>query len=40
MPIFESMEARIQYDDVGDGPAVLLLQGVGIDRRAWAPQVF
>lgn len=39
MPTFESSEARLAYDDVGRGAAVLWLQGVGIGRCAWAPQI-
>lgn len=39
MPTFESAEVRLQYDDVGAGPPVLFLQGVGVGRKAWAPQV-
>ena len=30
---------RLSYDDVGDGPAVLLLHSTVADRRMWNPQV-
>lgn len=31
--------ARIAYQKVGDGPAVVLLQGVGLVGEGWRPQV-
>jgi 3-oxoadipate enol-lactonase len=39
MPTFESPEVRLQYDDIGSGAPALFLQGVGIGRQAWAPQI-
>lgn len=38
MEIVARDEARIAYERAGSGPAVLLLQGVGLEGRAWAPQ--
>ena len=38
MPIFRTDDASLHYDDAGAGPPVLLLQGVGVARRAWRPQ--
>lgn len=38
MASLETNDAHLCYDDTGSGPAVLLLQGVGIERRAWSPQ--
>ena len=31
--------ARIAYDVVGDGPAVVLVHGFGLDMRMWEPQL-
>lgn len=39
MPAIEHEGARIHYEVRGEGPAVLLLQGVGAEGRAWAPQM-
>ena len=30
---------RMAYDDVGSGPAVLLIHGFPLCRRMWHPQV-
>ena len=32
-------DARLHYDDVGAGPPVVFLPGVGVGRCAWAPQL-
>jgi pimeloyl-ACP methyl ester carboxylesterase len=39
MPTFQQADLLLRYDDVGAGAPVLFLQGVGITRKAWAPQV-
>lgn len=39
MPSLDLPSSKLCYDDVGDGPAVLLLQGVGVSRVAWRPQI-
>lgn len=39
MPTFNHSDLSLRYDDVGTGAPVLFLQGVGITRQAWAPQV-
>ena len=39
MPTFRTDDLLLHYDDVGQGAPVLFLQGVGITRHAWAPQV-
>lgn len=39
MPSVERGAARISYAKAGAGPAVLLIQGVGLEGRAWRPQV-
>jgi 3-oxoadipate enol-lactonase len=31
--------ARLAYQDEGDGPAVVLVHGFGLDMRMWDPQV-
>jgi 3-oxoadipate enol-lactonase len=30
---------HLYYDKAGDGPAIILLHGFGVDRRSWYPQV-
>ena len=35
----ESRGAKIAYDTTGSGPAVLLVQGVGVIGHGWKPQV-
>jgi pimeloyl-ACP methyl ester carboxylesterase len=30
---------HLYYDKTGEGPAVVLLHGFGVDRRSWYPQV-
>jgi 3-oxoadipate enol-lactonase len=30
---------RLQYEDVGTGPAVVLIHGFGLDMRMWDPQL-
>jgi pimeloyl-ACP methyl ester carboxylesterase len=39
MPVVERGGARVSYSRVGTGPAVLLVQGVGVIGNGWAPQV-
>jgi len=39
MPIIETSGARLSYTRVGEGPAVLFVQGVGIVGEGWRPQV-
>lgn len=39
MPVLERSDAKLRFDDVGEGPAVLFLQGVGVGRCAWEPQI-
>ncbi|MGE0160802.1 MAG: alpha/beta fold hydrolase [Gemmatimonadales bacterium] len=39
MQTIDSGGARISYERTGSGPAVLLIQGVGQEGRAWGPQV-
>jgi pimeloyl-ACP methyl ester carboxylesterase len=39
MPTLQTPAARLCFDDVGSGPPILLFQGVGLTRRAWAPQI-
>ena len=31
--------ARLMYEVAGDGPAVVLIHGFGLDMRMWDPQV-
>lgn len=38
MPTVDAAGARISYTDVGRGPAVLLIQGVGVAGECWRPQ--
>lgn len=40
MPTIETHGARIAYSDTGgDGPAVLLIQGIGVVGEGWRPQI-
>src|SRR5689334_22227816 len=39
MPVIETSGARLSYVRSGEGPAVLLVQGVGIVGEGWRPQV-
>lgn len=39
MRVIETDGARISYERVGEGPAVLLVQGVGVVGEGWRPQV-
>lgn len=39
MPFIDRPGARIHYERDGNGPAVLLVQGVGVIGRGWLPQV-
>lgn len=39
MTVAKTNEATIAYDDIGRGPAVILLHGLGLDRSMWWPQV-
>ena len=39
MPIIETSGARLSYARVGEGPAVLFVQGVGIVGEGWRPQI-
>jgi aminoacrylate hydrolase len=39
MPILETASARLAYTKQGTGPAVLLIQGVGLVGAGWTPQV-
>ena len=39
MPLIETAGARIHYSRDGSGPAVLLVQGVGVIGNGWKPQV-
>jgi 3-oxoadipate enol-lactonase len=32
-------DGHLYYDKTGEGPAVVLLHGFGVDRRSWYPQV-
>jgi pimeloyl-ACP methyl ester carboxylesterase len=38
MPVLATAAARLAYDDSGEGPPILWLQGVGVSRSAWGPQ--
>jgi pimeloyl-ACP methyl ester carboxylesterase len=39
VPILDRPGARIHYSTAGTGPAVLLVQGVGVIGQGWRPQV-
>lgn len=39
MPTVDTAGARIAYTDTGRGPAVLLIQGIGVVGEGWRPQV-
>jgi pimeloyl-ACP methyl ester carboxylesterase len=39
MPTVTLADAEISYEQRGQGPAMLWLQGVGLTGRAWSPQV-
>jgi pimeloyl-ACP methyl ester carboxylesterase len=39
MPYFTSGASRLYYDDVGEGPAVILAHGVGGNHASWFNQV-
>ena len=39
MPFVTTQGARIHYAVAGHGPAVLLIQGVGLTGEGWRPQV-
>jgi pimeloyl-ACP methyl ester carboxylesterase len=38
VPTIKLDDAEISYTDSGQGPAVLFVQGVGLEGRAWSPQ--
>src|SRR6201985_1209531 len=37
--VLERPGARLVYEVAGDGPAVVLIHGFGLDMRMWDPQV-
>src|SRR5216683_3000374 len=37
--VLERPGARLAYQVAGDGPAVVLIHGFGLDMRMWDPQV-
>ena len=39
MPYFTSGQSRLYYDDIGEGPAVILAHGVGGNHASWFNQV-
>ncbi len=39
MPFVQTSGARIYYEEVGQGPPVLLIQGIGVIGQGWQPQV-
>ncbi len=39
MPTIATKNARIQYWITGTGPAVILVQGVGVIGEGWRPQI-
>lgn len=39
MPTIERDGLHVHYTRVGEGPAVLLVQGVGVIGAGWNPQV-
>jgi aminoacrylate hydrolase len=38
MPTIKLEDAELSYTDIGQGPPVLFVQGVGLEGRAWSPQ--
>lgn len=38
MPYLDQPDGRLRYETGGDGPPVLLIQGVGVSGEAWRPQ--
>ncbi len=39
MTVATANDATIAYDDIGSGPSLVLLHGLGLDRSMWWPQV-
>lgn len=39
MPMLKQPDADLHYDIEGDGPPVLLIQGIGVVGECWRPQV-
>jgi aminoacrylate hydrolase len=39
MPLLQTHNAQISYSKTGSGPAVLMIQGVGVIGEGWRPQV-
>ena len=39
MPHVESIGGRVWYESVGEGPPLVFLHGLSLDRRMWAAQV-
>src|SRR5689334_3510293 len=37
--VLERPGARLVYEEAGDGPAVVLIHGFGLDMRMWDPQI-
>ena len=37
--VVEHQQCRIAYSVAGSGPAILFIQGVGVQGRAWQPQI-
>src|SRR6478672_10688983 len=37
--VLERPGARLVYEVAGDGPAVVLIHGFGLDMRMWDPQI-
>src|ERR1700743_724928 len=38
--VLERPGARLVYEVAGDGPAVVLIHGFGLDMRMWDPQIW